>query len=136
LLGYTQQSKVNGNGYPAIPFQRSLIPVWTTAQAMAYLEERIKLHTEAESLPDEQLPECTDQEKWERQGKVALMKKDRKSAVKLFDNLDFANVALEDAQKAKKGTFYLVERPGERVRCERYCNAKNFCYQYKRESAD
>jgi hypothetical protein len=136
ILRDWQQSKVNGNGYPAIPFQKSLIPVWTTAQAMAYLEERIKLHTEAESLPDEKLPECTAKEKWERQGKVALMKKGRKTAIRLFDEMNFATVALESARKTKKGTFYLEERPGERVRCERYCNAKPFCYQYRMESTD
>jgi len=35
ILRDWQQSKVNGNGYPAIPFQKSLISAWTTAQDSA-----------------------------------------------------------------------------------------------------
>ena len=136
ILRDWHQSKVNGNGYPEIPFKKVTVPMWNKENIFSYLQERVNLHLEAEKLVDEELPKCSTQEKWERQGKIALMKKGRKTAVRLFDEMAFATEALNSAQKIGKGTFYLEERPGERIRCERYCNAKPFCYQYRRESSN
>ena len=134
ILRDWHQSKVNGNDYPQIPFKKVTVPMWNKEKILSYLQERVNLQMEAEKLVDEELPECSTQEKWVRQGKVALMKKGRKTAIRLFDEINFATVALESARKTEKGTFYLEERPGESVRCERYCNVKPFCYQYRMES--
>lgn len=136
ILRDWHQSKINGDGYPEIPFKQVTVRMWDKEHIWDYLTERVNLHLQAEKLTDEQLPECSTQEKWERQGKIALMKKGRKIAVRLFDEMDFATEALNSAQRIGKGTFYLQERQGERVRCERYCNVKNFCYQYRKESAN
>jgi hypothetical protein len=136
ILRDWHQSKVNGSGYPQIPFKKITVLMWNREKTLSYLQERVSLHLESEKLVDEELPECTAQEKWERAGKIALMKKGRKSAVKLFDEMAFAEEALETARSTKKGIFYLEERPGERIRCARYCNARNFCYQYRRETVN
>jgi hypothetical protein len=136
ILRDWMQSKAYSNGYPKIPFKKLRVPIWNNDKTWSYLTERVRLHLASEELTDEVLPECTAREKWERAGKIALMKKGRKSAVKLFDEMAFAEEALETVKSTKKGTFYLEQRPGQRVRCERYCDAKNFCYQYRRESVN
>lgn len=61
---------------------------------------------------------CTVKERWARPTQYALMKKGRKTALKLYDNE-------EDAMKAVDGdpTVYVECRQGEDVKCDRYCVA-------------
>jgi len=137
ILRDWQQSRVNDSGYPEIPFQRVEVPMWSKQQAEDFLNERVKLHLEAEKLDDEALPPCTPEEQWIRPSKVALMKKGRKTAIKLFEEADIALAtdAMNEANsRDKRKPYYLQERPGQNVRCEGYCNAKLFCHQYKREN--
>jgi len=76
---------------------------------------------------------CTDDEVWRRDTKWALMKKNRKSAVKLFDSEEEAEKRLV-SEKSKQ--FYIEHRKGEAIRCERYCNVQTFCNQYQQEKKD
>ena len=134
ILRDWMQSKVNGSDYPSIPFMTVVIPLWDFNKTEDFLSKRVKLHVDSESLSDSELPPCTPEEQWSKQTKYALMKKGRKTAVRVFDNLAYAEEAFKTAKETKKGIFYIEERPGGKTRCERYCNVKNFCHQYKRES--
>lgn len=138
ILRDWQQSKVNGNGYPRIPFQRVSVPMWSKAQTRAFLNERVALHLEAEGLNDEVLPPCTPAEQWSKPTTYAVMKKGRKTAVRVLNtNADavqfIANISTNG--KTKKQDYHIDVRPGQKIRCEGYCNAKPFCHQYRREAA-
>jgi len=127
ILRDWQKSKaLRERDYPKIPFVQIDIPLWDKKTTTDYLVERIRLHRQ---VPP---PECTPEEKWERPTKYALMKHDRKSAIKLFDSRLEADMALDMTTKDRH-LHYIEERPGVCMRCESYCNVNKFCPYYKKE---
>jgi hypothetical protein len=113
--------------YPQAGVQIVRVPLWPMEQTEAWITERVRLHQEAEKLPDSQLPACSPEDRWQSEGKWAVMKEGRKSAVRVFDSEAEADALL----KEKDATHSKVSRPGEAIRCEDYCKAKAFCHQYK-----
>jgi len=108
------------------------IPLWSPEQAHNYITERVKLHKAARSGD---MTPCTDEERWMRGEKWAVMKRGRKSAVKLFDAPTFANKAVEQLEErdriaGKSASYYVEHRPGTYMRCERYCRAAPWCKQW------
>lgn len=113
------------DGYP--PKIKSVtVPLWSHAEQDAYLQSRLALHRAAASLADGELA-CTDDERWARPGKFALMKKGAKRAVKLCDTLAEANKEMAAIQA---GLHYVEERPAEFARCAEYCELAPFCKQH------
>ena len=54
------------------------VPIWSEEKQEAYLKERMKVHLEAESDSDEELSECTHEERWATHDEWAVVKKDSK----------------------------------------------------------
>jgi hypothetical protein len=96
-----------------------------------YINDRVRLHIEAETMLIENIPICTNKERWHKEDVFAVMKKNRKTAVKLFDNKEDAKkMVLTDKE------YYLEIRQGEDVRCENYCRVKSFCPYKKNNDKD
>lgn len=118
--------------YPKIPFLKMDVNMWTHEGAESYMMNRINAFIQGESLMDHALPECTDKERWQRKTTYALMKKGRKTAVRVMEDRD----ELEEYWK-KLGydthTHSIVTRKGSYERCKHYCNAAPFCHQLVRE---
>jgi hypothetical protein len=115
--------------YPQIPFAVLPQTLWSPQQREEYVIGRMKAHQDAERSHDwgEPLVPCTDEERWFRPGKLAVMKTGRVKALKLFEVTE-----KEDAEAyAKENKGYVEERPGENVRCEKYCPVAQWCDQYK-----
>ncbi len=93
------------------------VPLWDEQQAMAFLRERIRLHTHESPEP------CSDEERWTQPEKWALMKIGRKSAVKLYDSP-------HEASAAKGAGMYIESRPAVHTRCERYCDVSHVCKHF------
>ena len=160
---WSEAQSRNKPDYPKIPVVLIDIPLWDVKKTEAYIEERALAHKEAEELfkarmalessfedqskelkatikkhgiekiQEFELPLCTDDEVWRRDTKWALMKKNRKSAVKLFTSEEEAEKRLV-SENSKQ--FYIEHRKGEAIRCERYCNIQPFCNQYQQEKKD
>lgn len=81
----------------------------------------------AEKLSDDDLPLCSDVERWHKADKYAVMKEGRKTAVKLYDSEEEANARVEAEGKG----FYVEHRKGEDSKCLNYCSACEFCSHYK-----
>lgn len=122
LLRDWQQSKRMEEGYPLTQVQVLPIPMWGEERVHEYLLERFRLHREAEEVADEDLPLCTEEERWYRPGKVAVYKGQRKRAERLFDTPEEAL-----AYTARRSGYRVEVRPGESVRCQRYCEVREFC---------
>ena len=60
----TGESKRTKN-YPPLPIVTREIPLWEPAKALAFIEERVRLHAEAKGA----LADCSDEERWKRGGK-------------------------------------------------------------------
>lgn len=98
----------------------------------AFIRERFAAIAEAEKLPDAELPLCTPEERWAKPTVWAVMKKGRKSAVRLYDDKgDAYQRAAGENRNASGEPFYVEERPGSDAKCEGYCSAAPFCEYYK-----
>lgn len=115
--------------YPQAPAVMIDIPMWTHEQVTAFVDERVRIHQEAQASWDmgEQPPECSDDERWMRKPRYAVMKTGGKRATKVYDS---ANEAAEHV--AKLGAAYQVDtRKPEPIRCTNdYCNVSQWCGQY------
>jgi hypothetical protein len=130
ILRDWQQSKA-GEDYPPIPFATRQIPLWTFEQQTQYIEERIKLHTQ----PDP--PPCTPEERWEKKPTFAVMKKGRKSALRVLDTKEQAEEWMsneEPLQPKGSSNLSIVERKGGCIRCESYCPVRNICPANKEQN--
>jgi hypothetical protein len=96
--------------------------MWTDNEAEEFIRWRIKVHEGAKV----DLPYCTPDEQWVRPTEYAVMSAGRKSAHRLLDSAQEAQAWITTN---RKGTF-VVERPGEAVRCEDYCSVMPLCSQY------
>jgi hypothetical protein len=106
------------------------LPLWTLGETQSWIEKRVRAHQAAELLPDNMLPECTAEERWEQPSKYAVKKEGRKAAVK-----GGVLQSLEEAEGLVKtlGDGHSIEhRPGESTRCAYYCRVKDFCHQAKK----
>lgn len=111
--------------YPQQHVKVIAVPLWTEEETLRFIEERVRLHQEAEKG---NWPECTNEERWARPTQWALMKKGQKKAVKLFATKHAAEWAIAKDQ-------YIVGRAGESVRCNSYCAVSQFCEQKKQIDA-
>ena len=123
LMRDWQASKAKfDQSYPQSQVAKIPIKLWPAGEAEAFIHDRIKLFESYKDVSDNDLPHCTDQERWVKPPKWALMKKGAKRAVKLYD---------EKPDGELEPGYYFEERPGEQwKRCE-YCAACPFCNQYQ-----
>jgi hypothetical protein len=112
---------------PVLPMPQELWDLDTTKE---YLKKRIELYEAVENLPDNELPRCTEHERWCRQPDYAIMKKGAKKAYRCFPTREEAEKMLK--RMSKPTEYDLVYRPGESVRCG-YCECRPFCNQYLTE---
>lgn len=84
-----------------------------------FIEDKFQDIIGNEQVKDDDLPLCTDKERWATPTQWAVMKNGRKSAIKLYDN--------EDEAKADSRGDYVEKRQGENKRCENYCLVKEKC---------
>ena len=86
LRDWDKMKSIADRNYPDHAFPTVIIPVWPDAKVEALLEERVRVHKNAESVDDNNLPLCSPVDTWERPTKYALMKNGNKKATKLFDD--------------------------------------------------
>ena len=111
--------------YPSLTYT---VPMWSLDETYEYLTERADSHHSAEQLKDELLPECTPEERWQKDSVYAVYQGKQKRASRLLSTESEANGWIA----AQSDTGYRIElRPEVWNRCEKYCDAKEFCNQYK-----
>lgn len=129
LLKDHSKTKAKVGEHPALP-------VWQvswdfTAEDFAWAEQFVNDKfaeiERCEQLPDDELPLCTEQDRWTRGSKYAVMKQGVKRAKKLFDSEDEANAYAEHLGNTEKGSFYVEHRHGTDPKCMDYCSACEFC---------
>lgn len=94
-------------------------------QINAFISTRIGEICEAETLPDDELPICTAEERFNSGDKWAVMKKGRKTALRVLSSEE----AAEEWAESNGGDF-IERRPGEDKKCKDYCAACQFCNYY------
>jgi hypothetical protein len=130
-----REAEVKPN-YPQSQIQVIDIPMWTFDRVEHYIKERIEMHRDSKVSADwnEELPLCTEEDRWVRETKYAVKKEGRKTAVRVFDTHDeamalIAEMPEKDVASAK---VFVEVRKGEAVRCTgNYCGVNQWCSQYQ-----
>lgn len=122
--------------YPQASAQMVPIALLSTIEVEAYIKERIELHRLAKVSADfdEELPLCSEDERWVRETKFAVLKEGGKRAISggIFDTEAEAQALVAATPK----TFIQV-RKGEAIRCvNNFCGVSKWCSQFQKEQAD
>ena len=128
LRDFYKSKAKQGNGYPQHDVIIRDMPVWDDKKVEDYVIEKAADHDFAKEAPLEDVLPCTDEETWAVPDKWAVMKKGRKSALKLFDN----ELAAKGRVRELGPPAFVEHRPGVRKRCEGYCDVSQFCPDYQK----
>jgi hypothetical protein len=134
LRDWTRREAENNPSYPQAPIQVVDINLWNFEYTDRFVRERVESHRQAKVKDDwgEELPLCTDEEKWTRPTFYAVKKEGGKRALRVFESKENAEAL---ARETPKG--YVEERLGEPIRCNgNYCGVSQWCSQFKREKED
>ena len=114
--------------YPQSSIVEVPVTLWSDEEQDAYVSERVRLHNMAELGAEfDDLPECSDAERWARPAKYAVIKKGAKRALRVFDIQQDA-----DAFAAEDAARHVEVRPATYTRCaNNYCRVAEFCTQWK-----
>ena len=114
--------------YPQLPVKRIVFSFNEKdfAEIEAWLISRFAEIAEAEKLPDDELPLCTPEERFNSGDKYAVMKGKNKRALRVLDSMEEAETWME----ANGGTHIDI-RPGEDKKCIDYCSVCEFCSHYR-----
>lgn len=143
LRDWQQRKAKLEKDYPQSNIHVISIPLWTPDQVWQYAKQRMALHQktwnefEAGEFNANSLPLCTDDERWYRGGKFAVIKEGNKKADKLFDTEAEAEEYRTINGPALKGKKFapVQARPGENIRCESYCDCAPFCPFFQKLAA-
>ena len=121
------------NAYPQLP-------IWIekfkfTDKDFKDIEEFIKNRflelKKYEDVPDEELPMCSMEERWNDGNKYIVIKKGNKRATKIHETLEEAQKHLDNLEKDYPGVYEIQERIGEDKKCLEYCSCCKFCPYYQ-----
>ena len=126
-----REAETRQGDYPESPIVLVDIPLWDKHIREQYMAERISLHQKAEfdHLTGEELPLCTDQERWLKPKKFAVKKPKNKRADRVFDTQEEAEDYI--ANPLSSSNLVIEERVSEPIRCSKYCDASPWCTQHK-----
>ena len=123
--------------YPDEQVQVIKIKKWSHKEQEKFIKERIKKMIAAENLEDDKLPECTPEERWAKEDVFAVMKKGRKSALKLCKTQEEADKYLESYQQYHPTDKLEVGfRKGSDMKCQEYCSVNKFCKYWHKYYGD
>jgi hypothetical protein len=126
IRDWRQSDADTREGYPPAPVHEIPVHLWAEDEQDRYVEERVRAHKNSEVQADfDDLPLCTDEERWAQPTKWAVHKGKNKRALKLFDVEADAKVFAGEAEDRN-----IQVRPGRYVRCESWCAVAPFCDQY------
>lgn len=124
LKDHSKRDAKNKKDYPKLPVKKIVFTF--TEKDFAEIEEWLKQKfaeiEQAEQLPDDELPLCTLDERYNSGDKYAVMKKGRKTAMRVLDTMEEAEVWMQE-----NGGDYIDVRPGEDKKCIDYCSVCEFC---------
>jgi hypothetical protein len=129
IRDWSRRDAAKNDAYPQAPVKEIPIKLWAYEEQEAYIKHRISLHSACEFAmeTDEDLPDCTPDEMWERPTVWAVKKRGGVRAKSLHEEEAEAQKALESL-----GKDYEIEvRPGSRTRCENFCPVSTYCQQWR-----
>jgi len=132
MRDWSKNGRLRNKDYPKCAVEVIQIPLWSEEEQLDFIKERIKIHKTADLIfdLDGTTPECTAEERWAKPDTYAVMKKNRKSALRLLPTEEKAKDFME-SYKVSYTDMSIDFRKGVSTRCEGYCEVSQFCQQYK-----
>jgi len=129
LKDHSKTDSIRERDYPKAPVYIYEFPV--TPQGLfktgIFIKNKVEEYKRCLMLPDNEIPACSPEERWERPPKFAVMKNGLKRAVRLFDRREDADLLAE----TKGENHYIEYRRGECIKCRSYCPCNRFCNFYQ-----
>lgn len=127
IKDHTQTEASRNADYPQEPIfiYRFAVTPERLQEIETFIYAKVKEVERCEKLPDNELPLCTDEERWASPPKWAVMKEGRKTAIRLLDSESAAFNYINDNNLDRK--HYVQERKGENRKCNGYCIACQYC---------
>ncbi len=123
----SKKSEIDKN-YPSTQAINIPIEILDDNQVLAQMQYHITKHEKAKGIPIESVEICSKEERWQDKDKWAVMKKGRKSAVKLFYGYNQAKNYIQNKIKPKDvAKCFLEKREGKPKRCLKYCSVAEYC---------
>jgi hypothetical protein len=128
LRDWSKLKAAREQDYPPVGVVVREVPLWSAEKQRQYIWDRVAQHQDAANYEDDYMVYCTDEERWAKPDTWAVKKKGAKRALRVTENeADAVFVA-----SSRTDAVYIEHRPGNKtVRCDHYCDVKNFCSQWK-----
>jgi hypothetical protein len=118
-----RDSKIRAD-YPKCPVVEIKLDAWKPEETFAYIKSRITLHQQAKELPDDEIPICTPEERWEKPTIYAVLPKE---GAKRAVNGGLYESESEAKAHAARINGAVERREGSCPRCEDYCRVRTQC---------
>ena len=128
--------KADNYGYPDKAQQTIQCEIRDEAQVYKEMAGAVSRLVHCEDLANDELPYCTEEERWERPATFAVHIKGIKRAKKLCDSQAEAEQYIKDNKPPKGKKFFIEEREAEPVRCLGHCELRDFCNQHREFLSD
>ena len=116
-----------GGDYPKHRIAIKDVKLMTTEETEVFIRGKLGHINHFMDTPEQELPECTREDLWQGDDKWAVIKRGRKSAVKVYDNEEDAS---DRVVQEGENIHWVEKRPGKVNRCN-YCNVSPWCSQFK-----
>jgi len=129
----------NKENYPALKVATKSYPLWSVEETESWIRDRLTAITNYLELPQESLPECTDEDLWvrkmnEKYKYYSSLDSLRASKVFGYDKYEHPEAEAQ-LHLANKGTGIVKHFPAMAVRC-RYCSVQSICSQAARMQSE
>lgn len=118
-------------GYPQLPVLRVSFDAADIAGVDLFIRNKIDEIIKYENAPDDELPLCSLEDRWNDGDKYAVMKNGRKTALRVLDSMEEA-----EKWKSNNGGDYIETRKGVDKKCMDYCLCCTKCEYWKRVYGD
>jgi hypothetical protein len=132
LKDWSRKKAKHDREYPQCEVVMKKYKLWDDVEALKSITERLEYFESYRNTKDDDLPECTMEERWQDPTKYAVMKEGMKRAVRLYETMEEAEKRVIQEQEKTKKEHYITIRVSEPKRCIDYCSCNQFCNQYKK----
>lgn len=102
--------------YPKLPIVRAEFDIKDLDEIDSYIKAKINELIFYEDKPDNELPLCSEEDRWHDKDTFAVMKNGRKSALRVLNSMGEA-----EKWKSENGGDYIEVRKGVNKKCVDYC---------------
>ena len=123
--------------YPQTQVVEYALKQWDLEQTFEYMSARLELMDDNNKLEDDEIPECSRDDRWERHPggqsvMYAVMKNDKAArALRVKDSMEGA-IEFARTSKALGSNSFIEIRYAKPTRCMEYCGVNYACHWYKR----